>query len=91
MRGLDRRVVLLERTVMPRRDDVEREWDAALNGMTTDELRAVLAAVRGETPTGAWAEHLESGLKKQERAGGAPAEAACQIRAWCEARTTQEQ
>ena len=86
MRGLDRRVVLLERAVLPRGDATNQGWDAALAALSTDELRALLAHVNGTDLTGVQAEHLERALGALERAGGAPAAAVAAMRrsAWDE-------
>jgi len=67
---LDRRVVLLERAVLPRGDAADRAWDAVLTALSTDELRALLAYMEHEDPAGAHDEHLERALGALERAGG---------------------
>lgn len=80
MRGLDRRIVRLERTVLPRGNEADRAWDAVLEALSTDELRAVLAHVNGAEVTGAPAEHLERALGALERAGGVTAVAGATMR-----------
>ena len=84
MRGLDRRVVRLERTVLPPGNEVDRAWDAVLTALSTDELRALLAHINGTNLAGVQAEHLERALGAMERAGGVTAIAAAQMRtrAW---------
>ena len=81
MRGLDRRVVLLERTLLPRGDAADRAWDAVLTARSTDELRALLASIQGTDLTGVQAEHLARAIRALERAGGAPAVAGAAMRA----------
>ena len=82
MRGLHRRVVLLERAVLPRGDATDRAWDAVLEALSTDELRALLAHVNGTNLTDVQAEHLERALGAMERAGGVTAVAAAAMRGW---------
>ena len=82
MRGLDRRVLLLERAVLLRGDEVDRAWDAVLDALSTDELRAVLVYIDHKDSTGARAEHLERALGAMERAGGVTAVAAAELRGW---------
>ena len=54
--GLDRRIVRLERMVLPRGNEADPAWDAVLEALSTDELRALLAHVNGADVTGARAE-----------------------------------